>query len=220
MEENREETTDFFSDDPENTPDAEPQDSEQELDGQADGSPETQGQPYGNNPQYGNPQYGNPQYGNQPYGNQQYNNQQYGNQQYGNQQYGGTYNPYGNPYYDNYNIQEYGNSYGGGFGIASLVLGIISILCTCTGLNVITGILAIVFGIIHISKHSGENVTAVIGFITSGLSLLLLIISLCFIIFGKWDDEDPDVYDYYRQNIEQEYDMDNPAIHGTENDKL
>ena len=181
------------------------------------GNPQYGSDPYGNSQsggsQYGNPQYGNAQYGNSQYGNGQYGNGQYGNQQYGDGQYhdfayGGTYNPYGNPYYDNNNIPEYGDNggkgYSGGFGVASLVLGIVSILCFCSGINIITGILSIIFGIIHISKHSGENATAIIGFVTSGLSLLVLVLCLAFIIFGSWDaDTDHKTYEY---NKEYDYD--------------
>lgn len=39
-----------------------------------------------------------------------------------------------------------------GFGIASLVLGILSLLLFCTCINWLTGILAIIFGIIQIVK--------------------------------------------------------------------
>lgn len=41
---------------------------------------------------------------------------------------------------------------GRGYGIASLILGIVSVLLFCTCINWVTGILAIIFGIIQITK--------------------------------------------------------------------
>ena len=220
MEENNE-TKDFFDEDfGSDMENAAPESKQSDVtatgqpDSSQDANPQYGSDPYGNSQsggsQYGNPQYGNGQYGNPQYGNGQYGNPQYGNGQYNDPAYGGTYNPYGNPYYDNNNISEYGNNggkgYSGGFGVASLVLGIISIFCFCSGINIITAILSIIFGIIHISKHSGENATAIIGFVTSGLSLLVLVLCVAFIIFGDFDTEtDNKTYEY---NKEYNYDGD------------
>lgn len=59
-----------------------------------------------------------------------------------------------------------------GFGIASMILGIVSVLLFCTCLNWITAILAIIFGIIQIVKKK-ERGFAIAGIITAGISLVL-----------------------------------------------
>ena len=72
--------------------------------------------------------------------------------------------PYGpNPYESNsyesnpYGSNPYGPDYGQrqpskGFGIASLILGIFSIVFFCSCLNIFTGTLAIIFAIIQINE--------------------------------------------------------------------
>ena len=62
-----------------------------------------------------------------------------------------------------------------GFGIASLVLGILSLLLFCTCINWITGILAIIFGIIQIAQSRSKGL-AVGGIVTAGLSMLFTVI--------------------------------------------
>ena len=61
-----------------------------------------------------------------------------------------------------------------GFGIASMVLGIISLLCFCTCINIIPAILAIVFGIIQIMTREHKGM-AIAGIVTGALSICLLI---------------------------------------------
>ncbi len=64
---------------------------------------------------------------------------------------------------------------GNGFGIASLVLGIVSFLLFCTCINWVTAILAVIFGIVQLTRH-GEKAFAITGIITSGLSILMTIL--------------------------------------------
>lgn len=88
------------------------------------------------------------------------------------------------------NAEPYGKGYGNsgetvsqtdlkgngqGFGIASLVLGIISLLLFCTCVNWITGTLAIIFGIIQIAKNR-EKGFAVAGIVTAGISMLFAVV--------------------------------------------
>ena len=49
-------------------------------------------------------------------------------------------------------LQQKQKGDGRGYGIASLILGIVSVLLFCTCINWVTGILAIIFGIIQITK--------------------------------------------------------------------
>ena len=125
--------------------------------------------PYGEQPNsnpYGQQQYGGGAY-NQSYGSQQ----QYGgayNQSYGNQQqYGG---PQGNPQYG-----PTGKKIGLGFGIASLVLGIISLLCFCSCINIILAILAVIFGIIQIVSYETKGM-AIAGIVTATISVILSVV--------------------------------------------
>ena len=95
-----------------------------------------------------------------------------------------------------------------GFGIASLALGIVSLLLFCTGINWITGILSIVFGTLQIARHR-ERGFALGGIITSGISRLLavvLYISMAF-SYSAYDGSENRYYndyhhDYYRDDYE------------------
>ena len=117
---------------------------------------------------------------------------------YGEAQQDSTENPYGNPYGDPYE-NPYGNNqgyqynpYGGaprepqrgphgkkmnvGLGIASLVIGIISLMCFCTGLNVILAILAIVFGIVQLATCESKGL-AIGGIVMAAISIVLTAIT-------------------------------------------
>lgn len=110
------------------------------------------------------------------------NNQQY-NQQYGqyNQQYGQQYNQ---PYAQ-YGQQGYSQQYptyvetqddSNGMGVASLVMGIISLVC-CG--SFIFSILGIVFGIVSLSRKKTNNGMAIAGIIMSAISIVIGIIIIC-----------------------------------------
>lgn len=105
--------------------------------------------------------------------------------------YGNPYgNPYENPYGSNHGYQY--NPYGGtprepqrgphgkkmsvGLGIASLVIGIISLMCFCTGLNVILAILAIVFGIVQLATCESKGL-AIGGIVMAAISIVLTAIT-------------------------------------------
>ena len=117
---------------------------------------------------------------------------------YGEAQQDSMENPYGNPYGDPYE-NPYGNNqgyqynpYGGaprepqrgphgkkmnvGLGIASLVIGIISLMCFCTGLNVILAILAIVFGIVQLATCESKGL-AIGGIVMAAISIVLTAIT-------------------------------------------
>ena len=64
---------------------------------------------------------------------------------------------------------------GVGFGIASLVLGIISLVLFCSCINIPFAILAIIFGIIQLVRGSGKGL-AIGGLITSILSIIALVV--------------------------------------------
>lgn len=65
-----------------------------------------------------------------------------------------------------------------GFGIASLVLGIISLILYCTCINILLAVLAIIFGILQLVQKDSPKGMAIAGIITSSLSIIFFVISL------------------------------------------
>ncbi|MFV0465009.1 MAG: DUF4190 domain-containing protein [Lachnospiraceae bacterium] len=102
---------------------------------------------------------------------------------------------------------------GNGFAIASMVLGIVSLVLFCTCLNFATAMLAVVFGIIHLTKKGAKRGMAIAGLITAGLSILFgLVFWILLLVNGAifstmsdtmWND----IYQY-----EQEFDYENPIF--------
>lgn len=97
------------------------------------------------------------------------------NQQFNNTQFNAGPNPYeGVPM----GQVEAPSNKAGGLAIASLVLGILSLLCCCIGIGVLFGLLAIIFAIISLVKKKGTGF-CVAGIITGAIGLIFGIIS-CF----------------------------------------
>ena len=111
--------------------------------------------------------------GNNPYGNNTYSNN---GQPVGNYNSYGTNNQYG---YQTPNMGNYPNKNqpesGNGLAIASMVLGIISVVLCCTFVNVIAAVLAIIFGAMHLSKES-SNAMAISGVVTGIVGIVATII--------------------------------------------
>lgn len=115
---------------------------------------------------------------------------------YGNQNYGAQ----GSPQYSYGTNMRKEPDPGNGFGIASLILGVVSFLLFCTCMNWITGILAIIFGIIQIAK-GGQKGLAIGGIVTSAVSMLLCLILYFFVGVASYKDY---YYDYYNYNSYEE----------------
>ena len=89
-----------------------------------------------------------------------------------------------------------------GFGIASLVLGIITVLLFCTCISWITGILAIIFGIIQLVKGNKKGM-AIVGLITGGIGFIASVILYILIFFtslGSYSNYD-DIYNHIYDDI-------------------
>ncbi len=73
-----------------------------------------------------------------------------------------------------------------GFGIASLVLGIISIITSCCcGLGIITSILGIIFGCVQPQDYAGKKPgIAIAGIITSCVGILFSILLIMYMLFA------------------------------------
>jgi hypothetical protein len=76
-----------------------------------------------------------------------------------------------------------------GLAIASLSLGIISVI-SLTGF--VTGIPAIILGIIALQKKAGEKSMSIIGIITGGFSTVVSILAITtFILIATYDEPSP-----------------------------
>ena len=65
-----------------------------------------------------------------------------------------------------------------GFGIASMVMGIISLVLCCSCVNIPIAITAIIFGILQLVKTNSGKGAAITGIVTSALSIVIFFISL------------------------------------------
>lgn len=98
-----------------------------------------------------------------------------------------------------------------GFGIASLVLGIITVLLFCACISWITGILAIIFGIIQLVKGNKKGM-AIVGLITGGIGFIASVILYILIFFtglgsySNYDDIYNHIYDDIYDDIENSMD--------------
>lgn len=143
--------------------------------------------------------YSQPQ---QNYDQQAYNqNQQYAQQNYGydqSQQGYGTYQQPQQQAYGSFDQTQYGYnqpaSSGKGMAIASMVLGLISLVLFCTGINIITAILAIVFGIIHLVKQKQNHGMAVAGIVTAVVGILAFVTYWLLIIHAAGRTSGPDEF--------------------------
>ncbi len=137
----------------------------------------------------------------------------YGQQQ-GYQQYYGDQNQqtprsgYAEPVYhqDNTNYEEQGQ----GFGIASLICGILSIVtCCCSCPCAPLAIVSIVLGILQISKGAGSGRgMAIAGIICSAVGLILMVISIVFTIVMNSSGFTESYYQNYYDIIQELENMD------------
>ena len=73
-----------------------------------------------------------------------------------------------------------------GCAIASMVLGILSLVLFCTCVNIPLAILSVVFGIIHVNRKNGSIGCAIAGIAMSCISVLLtIILVIIFVAFGS-----------------------------------
>lgn len=156
-------------------------------------------QSYQQNYGYTQPDYNNgqPDYN----AGQQYSQQPYGTQVPPVQPYAQT--AYGQAVYGSQPNGARQKNEGIGFGIASMVLGILSILLFCTCFNIITAILAVIFGIIQLVKCKNK-VFAIVGISTAAASIILTIIFWIVVApnistnyYNTFRSEYPDLYEEF-----------------------
>ena len=74
---------------------------------------------------------------------------------------------------------------GNGFGIASMVLGILALVSFCGCINIPLAIISIIFAIIHINRKTGSIGFAIAGIVTSTISVILTVIMIvAFMYYG------------------------------------
>lgn len=105
-----------------------------------------------------------------------------------------------------------------GFGIASMVLGIVSLVFFCTCINFVTAILAIIFGIIQLVRKSSKKGMAIAGLITGGLSLLFAVVFWVSIfvngaVFSSLaNDWNQEIYQFEQQYENPLFDNDDSSV--------
>ena len=164
---------------------------------------------------YSQPDYSQPQYDQNTFGGSDYSNMNQNRNNYGQTDYSQNQNYYGQPNYNqnpNYNQQPYGQPYPGmatksdstGFGIASLVLGIVSLFTFFCCINDILAIVAIVLGIVQIVKSTKKGL-AIGGIVTAVISIIGSIIF--WILVGSIGaGEMGPMQDYMEEYMQQEND--------------
>lgn len=154
-------------------------------------------------------------YSQQPDPNQQqgYSQQPDPNQQQGYSQYYGEQNQqtplsgYAEPVFHNQYAQNNAEE-SQGFGIASLICGILAIVtCCCSCLCAPLAIVSIVLGILQITKGTAKGM-AIAGIICSAVGLVFMIICLMFTIFMNTSELSENYYRNYYDILQELEDMD------------
>lgn len=106
--------------------------------------------------------------------------------------------------YENYNKPQ---EYGIGFGIASMVCGIISIVGLCACVGPLMGILAIVFGVIQLNRTKRNRELSITGIITGAIGILLSLLILIIIVINvKVISDSPNMNNIYDEIYNEIYD--------------
>lgn len=88
-----------------------------------------------------------------------------------------------------------------GMAIASLVLGIISVVMSCSGYNFITAILAIIFGAIHLAKRRSRRGMAIAGIVLGIISIAIFIIAV--VVLVAVIGTNPDIMHMYNEMLNE-----------------
>lgn len=111
-----------------------------------------------------------------------------------------------------------------GFGIASMVLGILALVFFCACINIPLAIVSIIFAVIHINRKTGSTGFAIAGIVTSVISMILTAVMIVFLNVAGFavsslmsaetlpyimeDYYGDEFYDYYDEDMNHgEYDL-------------
>ncbi len=92
-----------------------------------------------------------------------------------------------------------------GFGIASLVLGLVSLVSCCTMISIVPAIIGLILGIIALNTKNHNKSLSTAGVVLSSIACLLSIIMIMFTFFT--DDSDSDSNSESESAIESENHM-------------
>ena len=105
---------------------------------------------------------------------------------------------------------------GNGFGIASMVLGILALVFFCGCINIPLAIISIIFAIIHINRKTGSIGFAIAGIVTSTISVILTVIMIvAFMYYGvgttSWMYSETMPFEYFMDDDDYfDYDGEDP----------
>lgn len=123
----------------------------------------------------------------------------------------GSYQQEGYSYYQQ--VYEEPKKESQAFGIASMVIGIISLVLFCSCINIPLAVVAIIFGIIQLVKPGSKKGMAIAGVITSALSIILFVIMIIACLLStdfregfEQGFENGLGDDFYKYNITEFYD--------------
>lgn len=105
---------------------------------------------------------------------------------------------------------------GNGFGIASMVLGILALVFFCGCINIPLAIISIIFAIIHINRKTGSIGFAIAGIVTSTISVILTVIMIVGFMYAgigttSWMYSETLPFEYFMDGDDYfDYDGDDP----------
>ena len=103
-----------------------------------------------------------------------------------------------------------------GFGIASMVLGILALVFFCGCINIPLAIISIIFAIIHINRKTGSIGFAIAGIVTSVISVILTVIMIAVFMYAgvgttSWMYSETLPFEYFMDGDDYfDYDGDDP----------
>lgn len=93
-----------------------------------------------------------------------------------------------------------------GLGVASLVCGIVSVVGLCFCLGPVTGILAVIFGIIQIKRTPDNKAMSIAGIITGLIGILLALAIFAVITISiSFSDSSVDIDNFYKEFYDEIY---------------
>ena len=103
-----------------------------------------------------------------------------------------------------------------GFGIASMVLGILALVFFCGCINIPLAVISIIFAVIHINRKTGSIGFAIAGIVTSAISVILTVIMIAVFLYAgvgttSWMYSETLPFEYFMDGDDYfDYDGDDP----------
>ena len=106
---------------------------------------------------------------------------------------------------------------GNGFGIASMVLGILALVFFCGCINIPLAIISIIFAIIHMSRNADGKGFAIAGIVTSVISVILTVIMIVVVYIAgvgttSWMYSETLPFEYFTEGEDDYIDFDGDGL--------